>query len=83
MEPIRLPTICWWDLVSNPTIELLMLLSCYLHDGLLDLCFVLLLFVVCLLFLNLCCVFVVVFVSLTPCLVFLCSPLLSHVFFFL
>jgi hypothetical protein len=51
-----------WDRVSIPTIELLKLLSCYLHDDLLDLCFVLL-FVVYLLL-------VYVFVYLTPCLVF-------------
>jgi hypothetical protein len=42
------------------TIENVSVVVLLLHDGLLDLCFVLLLSVVCLLFLNLCCyVFVV------------------------
>jgi hypothetical protein len=46
-----------WDLVSIPTIELLKLLSCYLYDDLLDLCFVLF----CYLLWFVCCIFVVGF----------------------
>ena len=51
-----------WDLVSIPTIELLKLLSCYLYDDLLDLCFVLLLVVVCLLYI--CCWFLCLYIWL-------------------
>ena len=51
-----------WDRVSIPTIELLKLLSCYLHDDLLDLCFVLLFVVVFLL--CICCWFMCLYIRL-------------------